>query len=309
MEIDERRRLHSRASRLRIRARILDAIRSFFKQREYLEVETPVRLPTVIPESHIDPLPSGDMLLQTSPEMCMKRLLAAGFPRIFQICRCFRQNERGPRHMPEFTMLEWYQAGLDYRGLMSECEELISWISASLGLGEEISYGGRRVSLQTPWERLSVEDAFARYAGRPARAALREGCFDELMVDCVEPHLGRSRPTFIYDYPASLAALARLKPGVVDVAERFELYIAGVELANGFSELNDPREQAERFGKVALERRQAGKAPIAVPHRFLEALEHMPAAAGLALGVDRLCMVLTGAARIQEVVAFDPEEL
>lgn len=309
MGSDERRRLQARASRLRTRARIVDALRFFFRERDYLEVETPIRLPTVIPESHIDPLPSGHLVLQTSPEMCMKRLLAAGFPRIFQICRCFRQGERGDLHMPEFTMLEWYRAGLDYRGLMSECEDLIGWIRGSLGLGEEISYAGTRVSLRPPWERLSVEDAFRRYAGRSVHATLREGRFDEVMVESVEPHLGRTRPTFICDYPASLAALARLKPGRRDVAERFELYIAGLELANGFSELNDPREQAERFDKVMQERRQQGKAPIAVPHRFLAALEHMPPAAGIALGVDRLCMLLTGAARIQEVVSFDPEEV
>ncbi|MFZ1985495.1 MAG: EF-P lysine aminoacylase EpmA [Desulfatitalea sp.] len=294
---------------LHLRAALLDAMRYFFNSQGYLEVETPIRIPAPAPEAHIDAQPSGPWYLHTSPELCMKRLLAAGFPKIYQICKCFRQGERGRRHLPEMTMLEWYAAGCDYRHLMAQCEALIPHVAHALGLPSRITYQGRTIDLSPPWERLSVDKAFRRHWDCSATRALEEGRFDEVMGLQIEPELGWERPVFLCDYPAACAALARLKPDQPEVAERFELYIGGLELCNGFSELTDPGEQRRRFGAEIERRRAAGKAVYPLPEPFLDALGQMPAAAGNALGIDRLVMLLTDSDHIDPVVAFTPEEL
>ncbi len=290
---------------LQQRARIVQSVRAFFIARDYLEVETPHRLPGNAPEGHIDAVPSGGWFLHTSPELCLKRLLAAGYPRLFQISRCWREGERGSRHLPEYTMLEWYQAEADYSHLMVECEELLR----DLVPEGRICRGGAEIDLSPPWERLTVAEAFARYGSLPLEEALAANRFDEIIAFEIEPNLGRTRPTFLTEYPAQLAALARRKPDDPAVAERFELYIAGLELANAFSELTDPDEQRERFAREEAARHAAGKTPYPTPEKFLRELAHMPPAAGIALGIDRLVMLLTGAATIDEVVAFTPEEL
>ena len=287
------------------RSAIFDRIRGFFKEKGYLEVETPFRIPAPAPEAQIDAIPSAGWFLQTSPELCMKRLLAAGYRSIFQICRCWREGERGVRHLSEFTMLEWYRAGADYLDLMAETEELVTAAAAE----NRLSYRGLSIELALPWERITVAEAFLRYAGTTAEEALAAGSFDEIMVERIEPRLGLSRPTFIYDYPACCGALARLKPGDPSLAERFELYIGGLEVANAFSELTDPAEQRARFTAEAAERDKLGKAPYPVAEKFLQALSALPPAAGIALGLDRLVMVLLDAETIDEVVAFTTEEL
>lgn len=288
---------------LRRRAAIIRAVRGFFEARGYLEVATPLRLPVLAPEAWIVPEPSGDFFLQTSPELCMKRLLAAGHERLFQICPCFRQGERGRLHLPEFQMLEWYQAGGTYRELMAECEELL-WEVA-----EVCDARLARVDLEPPWPRLTVAEAFAEYAGLSPEAALAGGVYEEVLVEKVEPHLGLASPTFLCDYPAELASLARLKPENPQLAERFELYLGGIELANGFTELTDPAEQRQRFIRERALIVQAGRDPGPMPESFLRALASLPAAAGIALGLDRLVMLLTGAANLEAVVSFRPEEL
>jgi lysyl-tRNA synthetase class 2 len=302
-------RLITRKRALRLRARTIQAVRRFFIDRGYLEVETPHLIPAPAPEAHIDAIPVGDAFLHTSPELCMKRLLAAGYPRLFQICRCFRGGERGIRHLPEFTLLEWYGAGMDYLDLMGECEELVLFVSRELGLGERISYQGTPISLRVPWERLTVREAFERYASLSANEAMREGRFDEVMVTEIEPHLGAARPTFLRDYPAQLAALARVRKDDPGLAERFELYMARLEIANAFSELTDPLEQRERFEREREERRRAGKSVYPLPEKFLAALARMPDCAGIALGLDRLVMILADETDIGSVVTFAPEEL
>ncbi len=294
---------------LRIRGEILHLIRLFFRERHYLEVETPVLIPAPAPEPHIDAVACGDRYLQTSPELCMKRLLAAGYPRIFQVCRCFREAERGSRHLPEFTMLEWYAAERDYRFLMDECEALLRFLSGALFGKEEFTYRGRSMRLSDSWERLSVEQAFRTYGGLSVREALAEDCFDEVLVSRIEPNLGKERPTFLYDYPVELASLARTKEADPRVAERFELYLGGIELANAFSELIDSREQALRFEEAQQQQVALGKRPYPWPGRFIEALSAMPPSAGIALGVDRLVMLLTDQASVDDVVAFPPETL
>lgn len=294
---------------LHLRAVLIQALRAFFIDRGYLEVETPVRIPAPAPEAHIVPLTSEDWFLQTSPELCMKRLLAAGIPKIFQLCKCFRKGERGDRHLPEFTMLEWYAADSDYRGLMTDCEALLRHLAAAMGKGGVLEWQGRKIDLSPAWERLTVAEAFQLYAPCTVEEALAQDRFDEMLVEYVEPHLGIATPTFLCDYPAVLGALARLSPTNPSVAERFELYVAGLELANGFSELVDPVEQRTRFLAEQETIRLLGRDPGPMPERFLDALGAMPSAAGIALGVDRLVMLFADAEHIDQVVAFTPEIL
>ena len=256
---DEQMSLTGRKPYLRLRSRMLQAIRQFFIDHDYLEVETPQLIPAPAPEVHIDLFSTRGLYLQPSPELCMKRLLAAGYPRIFQISKCFRHGERGDLHLPEFTMLEWYRAGIDYRGLMEECEALVLSVSRSLGMDEKISYHGTEIDLKGPWEKISVSEAFDRYASSSLQTVLDKGCFDEVMVTEIEPHLGIAKPTFLYDYPAEFAALARLKPENERLAERVEVFLAGLELANGFSELTDASEQRDRFEMDQRQRRALGK--------------------------------------------------
>lgn len=291
------------------RAQVLAAVRRFFADRGYLEVETPLRIPAPAPEAHIDPQPAGDWYLQTSPELCMKRMVAAGFPKIYQICKCFRRGERGSRHLPEMTMLEWYTAGRDYRHMMAQCETLIPFVAHALNIGPVLTYQYQTIDLTPPWPRLSVEEAFARYGPCDMATALDRGRFDEIMGLTIEPLLGRQQPVILYDYPVSLGALARLKPDRPRLAERFELYIGGLELCNAFSELTDPVEQRRRFLAETEQRRRAGRPTSPLPESFLGDLERMPAAAGNALGIDRLVMLLTDSDRIDQVVTFTPETL
>jgi len=291
------------------RAEIIRQIRRFFHDEGYLEVETPLRIPAPAPELHIDAIPSGEWYLHTSPELTMKRLLAAGCERIYQICRCWRDGERGRFHIPEFTMLEWYRADADYLSLMDECEELISSITQAIGLGDTISYQGHRIALGGKWERITVEESFHRFTKYSMEEALQVSLFDELMTTKIEPFLGVKAPAFIQDYPASKGALAKLKADNHKIAERFELYIGGLEIANAFSELIDPVEQSARFTNEQEIRRSMGKRVYPMPERFLEELPHMTPSAGIALGLDRLVMVLLDASSIDEVVAFTPEEL
>jgi len=301
--------LVKREKALQQRARILQGIRQFFIIKGYLEVETSHRIPTPAPESHIDAISSGQWFLHTSPELCMKRMMAAGYEKIFQICRCWRERERGSLHLPEFTLLEWYRAGNDYHSLMGECEELIRFVARTIGLEQKLIFRSHEIDLSEPWERISVKEAFGRYSQTSVTEALEQNLFDEIMVQDIEPRLGVEKPTFIYDYPAERGALARLKQDDPSVAERFELYIGGLELANGFSELVDSEEQRRRFQLENRNRQFIGKRIYSMPDKFLDELDSMPPSAGIALGVDRLVMVFLNAETIDEVVAFTPEEL
>ncbi|MCX7981864.1 MAG: EF-P lysine aminoacylase EpmA [Syntrophales bacterium] len=294
---------------LRRRGLIVQIIRDFFHREGYLEVETPNRIPAPAPEFNIEAEPSGAWFLHTSPELCMKRLLAEGWDRIFQICKCYRRGERGRLHLPEFTLLEWYRTGIDYLDLMIECEKLIGFLATRLEYGPVLSYGSQTVDLTPPWERLTLQEAFDRYAPISLDVALERDTFEEVLVDWVEPHLGVNKPTFLYDYPVSHGALARVKRGNEKVVERFELYMAGIELANAFSELTDPEEQRKRFQAEEKKRRQFGKIPYPMPEKFLHSLGHISSAAGCALGIDRLVMLFTGAPEIGLCVTFAPEEL
>ena len=302
-------RLAKKKEALHIRAAMIQAIRGFFMGKNFLEVETPIRIPGPAPEAHIDAIASDGWFLHTSPELCMKRFLAAGYPRIFQITRCFRGAERGSRHMTEFTLLEWYESGIDYWRMMEVCEELLVAVAHSLGYTEDLTYRGRKIALRRPWERLSLREAFRRHAPLSLEDALERDRFDEMMVDAVEPNIGTEGPVFLYDYPVALGALARAKPTDTTVAERFELYMGGLELANAFSELTDAAEQRERFERELTLRRTWGKAAYPMPEKFLAALPAMPESSGIALGVDRLAMIFADAASIDDVISFATEDL
>ena len=286
---------------LALRSRVFSAVRAFFPERDYLEVETPVRVPAPALEDHIDAEPSGSHWLRTSPELHMKRLVCAGMERIFQIGPCFRQGERGTRHRPEYTMLEWYRAGATVRDLEQETHELLLHICQALGQNE---FSG--IDLAAPPARFTVRDAFWLWAGWDPTESFDADRFDLDLVDKVEPRLAEPPvPVILTDFPKERAALARLSGGAPPVAERWELYLGGMEIANAYHELTDPAEQRARFLACAAERAARGQEVYPLDEAFLAALEHgMPPCAGIALGLDRLLMILAETCHIENIRAF-----
>jgi len=321
------------------RTKALAAIRAFFAAQDFVEVETPALQVSPGLEPHLQAFateltdPGGGrrpLYLHTSPEFAMKKLLVAGEPRIFQLAQVFRNGERAATHHPAFTMLEWYRAGVDYRAVMPDCEALLRQIGEALQQ-PLLRRQGVEADVRRDWQYLSMTDACRLYADidlegcigpdplHPDLAAMRAACgiigvrvdsgdswddlFFRMALERIEPRLGIGAPTILYDYPVHLAALSRPKPGSPRLAERFELYVCGVELANAFSELTDAAEQARRFeADMALKRRLYGY-DYPVDPDFLAALRHgMPECAGIALGMDRLVMLLCDAARIEDVL-------
>jgi lysyl-tRNA synthetase class 2 len=301
---DERRRLICIKPNLERRALINQFTREFFIERGFLEVETPVRVPAVAPELYITPFESEDWFLSTSPELYMKRLLASGYKRLFQISHCFRKGEQGRRHNPEFTMLEWYRTNADYRQMIRDTEELVLTIADKLKYGPVINYQGQKIDLALPWQRVTVRDAFLKAAGWDPIARLDPVRFDTDLMTKVINSFPPDRPIVLQDYPAEMASLARLSAHEPEVAERAEVFIGGLELANAYSELNDSNEQRERFRKEIekIEREQGRKTSL--PERFLEAVARLPQCGGIALGMDRLVMLFCNTDRIDDVTAF-----
>jgi lysyl-tRNA synthetase class 2 len=304
---------------LELRAGLLARVREFFAERGVLEVDTPVLSQGATTDPQIaslrtDVRGAGVRYLQTSPEFAMKRLLAAGSGDIYQLCRVFRDGERGRHHNVEFTLLEWYRTGFDHHALMDEVADLLRAV-----LGAERVDPVERMSFRAAVERHAGLDPFAAGADDCAACLARAGVAvpsacgrDELLDliagEIVGPRLGRAGAAFVFDYPASRAALARLRAGDPPVAERFELYLDGIELANGFHELADAKEQRVRFERDLRARADVVAAAVPVDERLLAALEAgLPACAGVALGFDRLVMLAAGAARIDEVIAFPIE--
>ncbi len=299
-------RLKQIKANLERRALVLESIRAFFRREGFLEVETPLLLPHVAPEQFITPFAVNGWFLSTSPEMHMKRLLAAGYGNVFQICHCFRKGERGQLHNPEFTMVEWYRVDADYMQIIQDTEKLLLAVAGDLGLGSTIRYQGKDINLSRPWPRTMVSRAFLKSAGWDPALRHDPERFDLDLVDKVVPGFSAHRPTVLMEYPAANASMARLKPGDRKVAERAEVFIGGLELANAYSELTDAAELEKRFREVIEETGDAeGHRPL--PRRFLKAMANLPACGGIALGVDRLVMLLCDAASIDEVVAFPRE--
>lgn len=297
-----------RKDALWLRANVIKAIRDFFWEQGFLEVETPLLIPANAPEEYINPVSAlSSWQLQTSPEICMKRLLGEGHQKLFQISHCWRSDERGSRHLSEFTMLEWYRAGCDYYSLMTDCEELLQFVATRC---HRINHKSPEFNPFTKWQRISTQEAFSRFTNTNIWDCLEKGLYEEILTSIVEPALaGLETPVILFDYPVELAALARKKPGNPELAERFELYVGGLELANGFSELIDPVEQRKRFEEANMVRSKLGQAVLPLPEPFLDSLALMPESAGIALGVDRLVMLAAGADSIDNVVTFTPEVL
>ena len=276
---------------LRARARVLHALRTWFADHGYLEVPTPVLVPSAAMEEHLYPVTAAGGQLRTSPEFALKRVLAAGLHRIYEIGPCFRDREAGHWHGREFTMLEWYRAGATLDDLMDEVEALVAAAADAMGVP------------RPEWERRTVREVFRDATGLDPATASRDDlapqdptwddAFFRRWVDEVEPSLDGA--LFVSDWPASQAALARTRR-TADwaVAMRFEAYLNGVELANAFDELVDPREQRRRFAAVNASRRAAGEAPHPVDEAFIEAVGRMPRSCGIALGIDRLVAALAG---------------
>ena len=325
--------LAARMPFLRRRSAVTRRVRGFFEARGYTEVETPYLVPAPGEEVHLRAFstvrehpddPDQTLWLNTSPEFAMKRLLVAGAGPIFQFARVWRNGEFSPLHSPEFTMLEWYRPDADMDSLIDETTRLVRSVMAP-----HVRCRGLQNDLTQDFERLTVAEAFARYVGvdllrigedapglaAAAGARLRDGetwedLFFRLMLERVEPNLGRSRPTFLTHWPAAQAALARRDPADPRVAERFELFVCGIELANAFVELTDPVEQRARFIADRERRHAAYGEDWPLDEDFLAALEHgMPPSAGIAVGFDRLAMIASGADRIGQVLLLPPNDL
>ena len=295
---------------LQARARALSAVRGYFARERFLEVETPLRVPAPGVDLHLDAIPASGGYLISSPELHMKRLLAAGLPRVFQLARASRQDELGRLHEPEFTMLEWYRSFAGLEEVLADTEQLVREVALAVsGAAKLFGPSGQVYDLALPFTRVTVREAFQEYAGIADAVDLSksdEARYFELFVAHVEPGLAReARPLFLWKYPANQAALARLSPADSSVAERFELYVAGVELCNGFDELTDAVEQRARFARDTARRAGEGRPVYPTDERFLAALESgMPRAGGNALGFDRLLMLATGARELADVMAF-----
>lgn len=322
---------------LKARYEIIRAIREFFHSQKFIEVETPLLVVSPGMEPHLEAFQtrfvtesgseSRELFLPTSPEFHMKRLLVRGHQRIFQITHSFRNGEVGGHHQPEFCMLEWYRANRDYTSIMRDTEELVFHVATHVVGSSVIGSGAGSIDLTPPWERLTVREAWQRYTGidldrcSDATTLRREGqalnveylldtdTYDEvyfkIFLSLIEPELGKTRPTILMEYPASMAALSRLKPEDPSVALRFEVYARGLELGNAFDELTDVNIQLQRCKEAQQEQIDQGKVPFPIDTAFIKALrDGMPPSAGIAVGVDRLVMLLLEKQSIEEVVAF-----
>ncbi|MDD4924258.1 MAG: EF-P lysine aminoacylase GenX [Dehalococcoidales bacterium] len=300
---DERRHLLQLESNLKKRVLIYKLIRRFFEDRGFLEVETPVRVPVIAPEPYIVPFESDGWFLSTSPELHMKRMLAAGYKKLFQFSRCFRKGEQGRLHNPEFTMLEWYYANAGYLVIIQQIEDLVAYLAGAMEF-RRIKHGKLDFDISTPWSRMTVRDAYIKFAGWDPTTKPDPLRFDIDMAGKVIPGLSKDHPTVLLDYPSYAAALARIKPDNPAVAERAEIFFGELELANVYSELVDADVQKKRFVEAIgqIEKEQGKK--MQMPDKFIEALPFIPECGGVALGIDRLVMLLCNAASIDEVITF-----
>lgn len=298
------------------RAKLTQQVRDFFTQQNFTEVETPILNTIPGMEPHLTPFETKysngtPLYLNHSPELQMKKLLGANYGNIFNITKTFRNGESSKTHNPEFTMIEWYRENADYTDIMKDCENLIS------SFAPQITYQGKQINLTPPWPRKSVNELFQEYcqidltSPQPFKNQDTQGCetwddkFFKIFLNEIEPHLGQDKPVIVYDYPSTQAALAKKSTKTPFFAERFELYIAGLELANAFSELIDPQEQRIRLKQEQEERKALNKTVFPIDEEFLSSLESIQQpCAGIALGLDRLFMLLMDKKSINDVLLF-----
>lgn len=306
-----------------IREKVIDSIRSFFKKDGFHEVSTPILVPIPSIEPNLEVFKTElrtskgikrDGFLIMSPEFSIKKLLAAGIGNCFEITKCFRNEEEVSKlHNPEFTMLEWYRTESDYRGVMTDFENLFCEIIKDVNPNADQSkweYQGQTYDLSRPWPRISFEEAFRKYADRDLKD-IKDEDFYKTFFNEVEPEILKSKkPVFLYDYPISQAALARPKEENPKFAERFEVFVAGIELGNCFSELTDGGLQKERFEKDLSERKSQGKTQYPIDEDLIDALNSgLPTVSGIAVGVDRLVMLAADASSISETLFFPASEI
>ena len=287
---------------MKLRAAALSAVRKFFSSMDFLEVLTPVRLPAPALEDYIDAEPSGTQWLRTSPELHMKRLLAAGLPRIYQLGPCFRMGENGSRHLPEFQMLEWYRRQDNWRTVLDDTKKLLAAVSTDV-LGTTVCYfRNEAIDLAAEWEEITVEDAFRKFADADLDKTIADGNFEQVLCTAVEPHLGHGQPTILTEYPLACSGLSQPIPGRSNRVERWEVYIAGLELGNACSELVNPEEQLRRFQNTIALRTREHREVYPIDEPFMDAIRSgIPPSAGVAIGFDRLVMMLANQTDIHAI--------
>lgn len=328
-------------SRYFVREKVLKAVRIFFDTDGFHEVETPLLIAHPPAESYVDVFATTlynrqrqgtHGYLSTSPEVPLKKLLVAGIGNCYALTKSFRNMEtQSNLHNPEFTILEWYRVGVDYQTIMEDCEKLIRSLQNAIHPGQGLVYQGKKIDIHAPWERLTVAQAFATYAQvnfdaffdeKIAKDIARskgytveadttwEQVYNQIFLNEVEPHLGRGKPTILYEFPGSMAALAKRKKNDQRYAERFEFYIEGLELGDAYSELTDPKEQEERFNAELAEIKRLGKTSYDYDHDFIDALKTgLPDCSGIAIGIDRLIMLLADTTDIADTLFFPVSEL
>lgn len=323
-----------------LREKILILIREFFASRGFHEVEAPLLAPALPAESYLEVFETNLLdrkrntyrsFLTASPEMFLKKLLVAGIGNCFSLCKSFRNHELSNLHNPEFTMLEWYRVNADYQDLMIDTENLFIFIAENLNKSINLIYQNKKIDLTRPWEKLTMTEAFNKYAKLDLTKILTlqlitdvakargysvsqkntwEEIFHQIYLNEVEAHFGQGKPTIIYDFPAQMAALAKKKANDPRFAERFEVFVAGLELGDAYSELTDWKEQEDRFKNESKERMRLGKIDYPYDRDFIAALKSgLPKCAGLALGVDRLIMLFANTATIDEILFFPAKEM
>ncbi|MDQ5883032.1 MAG: lysine aminoacylase GenX [Patescibacteria group bacterium] len=306
------------------RAEIKDLIRQFFKEKGFLEVQTPILVKGMSTEPYLDPIKveffdeknkKYQGYLITSPEYSLKKLLSQGFTNIFEITKAFRQKEAfGGWHNPEFTILEWYRTKADYRDVMKDTEELVNFLVQQLYHREYFYFQNRKIDVSLPWPSMTIKQAFKKWAGIQIDQKKKIRNFDDwfylVFLNQIEPNLPKNGPLILYDYPLPQAALAKRKSQKSFYAERFEVYLGGVELCNAFSELTDPKEQEQRLKKEQNIRKKLKKEVIPIDKTFLEALKSgLPKTSGNALGIDRLEMLLLDVKDINDLLTFPVKKM
>ena len=282
----------SKILNLKKRAKILSAIRAFFISENFTEVDTPLLTKQPMPERNIDAIPCKNSFLITSPEIYMKQLLAAGFNKIFQIAKCFRADEKGKIHNPEFSMLEWYRTNADYLQLIDDTKKLFNFLAEKINCPDFLKN----------WEIISLDAFWEKITGEKLPDAPEDFYFDKTLVEKIEPALPKNKIVVLLDYPATFSPMCKTKSDNHFRAERFEIYCKGIELANGCTEQSDKKLQILRIDEERAARQKLGKNPYPYPENFINSLDSFPQSAGMALGIDRLVMLLCSAEKISDVI-------